>query len=39
MILSSMREVVFGYGNEPVIENLSLDIHTGQFIGIAGANG
>lgn len=39
MILSSMREVVFGYGNEPVIENLFLDIHTGQFIGIAGANG
>ncbi|MGG6311485.1 metal ABC transporter ATP-binding protein [Paenibacillus macerans] len=39
MILSSMREVVFGYGNEPVIENLSLDIHAGQFIGIAGPNG
>ncbi|MNB73832.1 High-affinity zinc uptake system ATP-binding protein ZnuC [compost metagenome] len=39
MILSSMRDVVFGYGNEPVIENLSLDIHTGQFIGITGANG
>ncbi|GJM74946.1 hypothetical protein HMSSN036_71620 [Paenibacillus macerans] len=39
MILSSMRDVVFGYGNEPVIENLSLDIHTGQFIGIAGPNG
>lgn len=39
MILSSMRNVVFGYGNEPVIDNLSLDIHTGQFIGITGPNG
>ncbi|WP_059049495.1 metal ABC transporter ATP-binding protein [Paenibacillus senegalimassiliensis] len=39
MILSSMREVVFGYGSEPVIENLSLDIQAGQLIGIAGPNG
>ncbi|MRN52852.1 metal ABC transporter ATP-binding protein [Paenibacillus monticola] len=39
MVLSSMRNVVFGYGNEPVIDNLSLDIHTGQFIGITGPNG
>ncbi|MDT3426970.1 zinc transport system ATP-binding protein [Paenibacillus forsythiae] len=39
MILTSMRNVVFGYGNEPVIHNLSLDIHTGQFVGITGPNG
>ncbi|GAA0376146.1 hypothetical protein GCM10008933_04170 [Paenibacillus motobuensis] len=39
VILSSMREVVFGYGNEPVIENLSLDIHAGQFVGVARTNG
>ncbi|WP_018752133.1 metal ABC transporter ATP-binding protein [Paenibacillus sanguinis] len=39
MVLSSMREVVFGYGSEPVIENLSLDIKAGQLIGIAGPNG
>ena len=39
MILSSMRNVVFGYGYEPVIDNLSLDIHAGQFIGITGPNG
>ncbi|ULO05756.1 metal ABC transporter ATP-binding protein [Paenibacillus sp. 19GGS1-52] len=39
MILSSMRNVVFGYGNEPVIDNMSLDIHAGQFIGITGPNG
>lgn len=39
MILSSMRDVVFGYGNEPVIKGLSLDIEAGQFIGITGPNG
>lgn len=39
MILSSMRDVVFGYGNEPVIDSLSLDIEAGQFIGITGPNG
>lgn len=39
MILSSMRDVVFGYGNEPVISGLSLDIEAGQFIGITGPNG
>ncbi|QSF46764.1 metal ABC transporter ATP-binding protein [Paenibacillus tianjinensis] len=39
MILSSMRDVVFGYGEEPVIDRLSLDIEAGQFIGITGPNG
>ncbi|WP_310832602.1 metal ABC transporter ATP-binding protein [Paenibacillus pedocola] len=39
MILSSMRDVVFGYGEEPVIDGLSLDITAGQFIGITGPNG
>ncbi|OKP89056.1 metal ABC transporter ATP-binding protein [Paenibacillus sp. P32E] len=39
MILSSMKDVVFGYGHEPVIDNLSLDIEAGQFIGITGPNG
>ncbi|MNO18894.1 High-affinity zinc uptake system ATP-binding protein ZnuC [compost metagenome] len=39
MILSSMKNVVFGYGSEPVIDNLSLDIESGQFIGITGPNG
>lgn len=39
MILSSMRNVVFGYGDEAVLDNISLDIHTGQFIGITGPNG
>lgn len=39
MIISSMRDVAFGYGQESVIENLTLDIHAGQFIGVAGENG
>lgn len=39
MILSSMRNVVFGYGNEPVVENISLEIHTSEFLGITGPNG
>lgn len=39
MIITSMRDVAFGYGQKPVIENLTLDIHAGQFIGIAGENG
>ncbi|ANS74181.1 zinc ABC transporter ATP-binding protein [Paenibacillus yonginensis] len=39
MILSSMRNVVFGYGNEPVVENISLDIMAGEFLGITGPNG
>lgn len=39
MILSSMRDVVFGYGKEPVIDHLSLDIHVGEFVGITGPNG
>ena len=39
MILSSMRDVVFGYGKEPVIDQLSLDIHVGEFVGITGPNG
>ncbi|CAH1190162.1 High-affinity zinc uptake system ATP-binding protein ZnuC [Paenibacillus auburnensis] len=39
MILSSMQDVVFGYGEDPVIDRLSLDIEAGQFIGITGPNG
>ncbi|MDF9842230.1 ABC-type Mn2+/Zn2+ transport system ATPase subunit [Paenibacillus sp. PastF-1] len=39
MILSSMRNVVFGYGEELVIDRLTLDIEAGQFIGITGSNG
>lgn len=39
MILSSMRNVVFGYGDTPVLSGISVDIHQGEFIGITGPNG
>lgn len=39
MILFSMRDVVFGYGDQAVIDNLTLDIHSGQFTAILGPNG
>ncbi|MNJ29301.1 High-affinity zinc uptake system ATP-binding protein ZnuC [compost metagenome] len=39
MILSSMRNVVFGYGDTPVLSGISLDIYKGEFVGITGPNG
>ncbi|MNE19940.1 High-affinity zinc uptake system ATP-binding protein ZnuC [compost metagenome] len=39
MILSSMRDVMFGYGETPVLQNVSLDIHSEEFVGITGPNG
>ncbi|SMF54056.1 zinc transport system ATP-binding protein [Paenibacillus barengoltzii] len=39
MILSSMENVVFGYGDKPVIDGVSLEIHAGEFVGITGPNG
>ncbi|QDH20675.1 metal ABC transporter ATP-binding protein [Saccharibacillus brassicae] len=39
MILSSMQNVVFGYGEKPVVNGVSLDVHKGEFLGIVGPNG
>ncbi|GJM80450.1 hypothetical protein HMSSN139_29460 [Paenibacillus sp. HMSSN-139] len=39
MILSTMENVVFGYGNKPVIDGVSLEIDVGEFVGITGPNG
>ena len=39
MILCSLRDIVFGYENEPVIRNVSADIHAGEFIAVSGPNG
>lgn len=39
MILSRMENVVFGYGDKPVIDGVSLDIDVGEFVGITGPNG
>jgi len=39
MLLSSMRNVVFGYGEAPVVQGISLDVYRGEFLGISGPNG
>lgn len=39
MIFCSLRDIVFGYRNEPVIRNVSADIHAGEFIAVSGPNG
>ncbi|MDR0271281.1 metal ABC transporter ATP-binding protein [Paenibacillus sp.] len=39
MNLCSLRDIVFGYENEPVIRNVSVDIYAGEFIAVAGPNG
>ncbi|MDO7905696.1 metal ABC transporter ATP-binding protein [Paenibacillus sp. JX-17] len=39
MLVTSMRDVTFGYGDTPVVEQVSLDIHAGEFVGITGPNG
>lgn len=37
--LVSVKNVSFGYGSERVLENVSLDIFAGDYIGIVGPNG
>jgi ABC-type Mn2+/Zn2+ transport system ATPase subunit len=37
--LITLREAAFGYGGEPVIENVSLTVKKGEFIGLIGPNG
>ncbi|OWA33130.1 zinc ABC transporter ATP-binding protein [Saccharibacillus sp. O16] len=39
MILSSMRDVEFGYGESPVVQGVTLDVYKGEFLGITGPNG
>ncbi|HSQ89376.1 metal ABC transporter ATP-binding protein [Romboutsia sp.] len=34
-----INHVSFGYGNKPILENVSLDIKKGDYIGIIGQNG
>lgn len=34
-----MREVAFGYGAAPVLENISLHLHAGQFAALVGPSG
>ncbi|MEC0370492.1 metal ABC transporter ATP-binding protein [Paenibacillus chibensis] len=39
MPLCTMRNIVFGYDQEPVIRDFSADFHKGEFIAISGPNG
>lgn len=34
-----VRAVTFAYGDEPVIENINIDVHRGERLGILGPNG
>ena len=39
MKLASMKEVTFGYGDVPSLDNASLEIFSGEFVAITGPNG
>lgn len=39
MKLAEIRDVVFGYGHTPVLEQLNLTVGTSEFIGLTGPNG
>lgn len=39
MNLVTMENVVFGYDDVPVVDQLSLELHQGEFVGITGPNG
>ncbi|MCJ7841628.1 metal ABC transporter ATP-binding protein [Lederbergia sp. NSJ-179] len=39
MNLITMENIVFGYSHVPVINDVSLDIRSGEFVGITGQNG
>lgn len=34
-----VKDISFSYGNEPVLENISFNIHQGDYLGIIGPNG
>lgn len=39
MNLVSLKDIVFGYSHTPVLDKVSLDIESGEFVGITGPNG
>jgi zinc transport system ATP-binding protein len=39
MILASLKEVAFGYGDTPCLEDASIDIFSGEFVAVTGPNG
>ncbi|TFE26916.1 metal ABC transporter ATP-binding protein [Cohnella luojiensis] len=39
MLLASMKNVVFGYGDSPCLEDVDIEIHNGEFVAVTGPNG
>jgi zinc transport system ATP-binding protein len=39
MLLASLKQVEFGYGDVPCIEDASIDIYSGEFVAVTGSNG
>lgn len=39
MLLASMQGVVFGYGEVPCLEDVNIEIHSGEFVAVTGPNG
>jgi zinc transport system ATP-binding protein len=37
--LVQIRDVSFGYGNDLVLESVTLDVHPGEYLGLIGPNG
>ena len=39
MAAIELEDVTFGYGEQPVVESVSLDVAAGEFLGLVGPNG
>lgn len=39
MLLASLRDVTFGYGDVPCLEKANIEVHSGEFIAVTGPNG
>lgn len=39
MAVVDAESVTFAYGDEPVVENISLEVESGEFLGLVGPNG
>jgi energy-coupling factor transport system ATP-binding protein len=37
--VASTQHLTFGYGNDPILNDVSLDLHAGEFIAVMGDNG
>ncbi|MCM3628397.1 metal ABC transporter ATP-binding protein [Paenibacillus glycanilyticus] len=39
MLLASLQDVTFGYGDAPCLERANIEVHSGEFIAVTGPNG